>query len=129
MGALGSTIGGKKGEAAETFNNPYEDSGAGAEDDSDPYSNSSGLGNTMEGFGKSKKAFNAVEMFGVAPVEEDKEEDQEPKKSEVKTDNDNKYSGFDDLDDDENDRDEDSDGETDSSPEPNTSKDDEKQTT
>jgi len=79
MGALGMTLGDKKGGAAASFENPYEDSGAGADDESDPYSNSSGLGNTMEGFGKSKKSFNAVEMFGVAPVEEDKDEDQEPK--------------------------------------------------
>lgn len=66
MGALGMSLGGKKGESAESFDNPYGNSGD--DDASDPYSNSSGLGSTMEGFGKSKKTFNAVEMFGVAPV-------------------------------------------------------------
>ena len=83
MNALSKTLGG---------NNKESDGGANDAPD-DPYSNEGGLGNTMEGFGKSKKAFNAAEMFGVAPVEEGKEEDdQEPKKSEVKTDNDNRYS-------------------------------------
>jgi hypothetical protein len=38
----------------------------------DPYS--SGLGNTLEGFGKSKKNFNASDMFGVAPVKDESEE-------------------------------------------------------
>jgi len=38
----------------------------------DPYS--SGLDNTLEGFGKSKKNFNASDMFGVAPVKDESEE-------------------------------------------------------
>ena len=46
----------------------------------DPYS--SGLDNTLEGFGKSKKNFNASDMFGVAPVKDDSE-DVEPNDKEA----------------------------------------------
>jgi len=50
----------------------------------DPYG--SGLSMTMESFGKSKKNFNASDMFGVAAVKEDDDPDtkEQPKEETAK---------------------------------------------
>jgi len=56
----------------------------------DPYS--SGLDMTLEGFGKSKKSFNASDMFGVAAAkEEEKASDQDKGSEEPKKEGDTRY--------------------------------------
>ena len=66
----------------------------------------------MESFGKSKKNFNAANMFGVAPVGDINDTKEDTNKDDIQTSGENndknRYSEFNDLDEDD-DRDEDDD--------------------